>query len=93
MINTYRGAQKEMKLAHISDLHLGKTLYNYSLIEDQEYILDEIIKILVKKKIDVLMIAGDVYDKNVAPEAGFKSTPKVFKPAGKSQNQSPYNQR
>lgn len=61
-----------MKLAHISDLHLGKTLYNYSLIEDQEYILDEIIKILVEKKIDVLMIAGDVYDKNVAPEAGLK---------------------
>ena len=61
-----------MKLAHISDLHLGKTLYNYSLIEDQEYILDEIVDILIKKKVDVLMIAGDVYDKNVAPESGLK---------------------
>lgn len=61
-----------MKLAHISDLHLGKTLYNYSLIEDQEYILEQIIGILVEKKVEVLMIAGDVFDKNVAPEAGLK---------------------
>lgn len=61
-----------MKLAHISDLHLGKTLYNYSLIEDQEYILEQIVGILVEKKVDVLMIAGDVFDKNVAPEAGLK---------------------
>ena len=61
-----------MKLAHISDLHLGKTLYNYSLIEDQEYILEQIVGILVEKKVDVLMIVGDVFDKNVAPEAGLK---------------------
>lgn len=61
-----------MKLAHISDLHLGKTLYNYSLIEDQEYILEQIVGILVEKKVEVLMIAGDVFDKNVAPEAGLK---------------------
>lgn len=61
-----------MLLAHISDLHLGKTLYNYSLIEDQDYILDKIYNILVEKHVDVLMIAGDVYDKNVAPEAGLK---------------------
>ncbi len=61
-----------MLLAHISDLHLGKTLYNYSLLEDQEYILEEIVKILEEKKVDVLMISGDVYDKNVAPEGGLK---------------------
>ncbi|MCR4733805.1 MAG: exonuclease SbcCD subunit D [Treponema sp.] len=61
-----------MLLAHISDLHLGKSLYNYSLLEDQEYILDEIVDIIIEKKVDVLMIAGDVYDKNVAPEAGIK---------------------
>ena len=61
-----------MKIAHISDLHLGKSLYNYSLIEDQDYILDQITGILVEKKVEVLIIAGDVYDKNVAPEAGLK---------------------
>lgn len=61
-----------MLLAHISDLHLGKSLHNFSLIEDQKFILDEILDILKKKKVDVLMIAGDVYDKNIPPEAGIK---------------------
>ena len=42
-----------MKIAHISDLHLGKSLYNYSLIEDQDYILDQITGILVEKKNDI----------------------------------------
>ena len=61
-----------MRLAHISDLHLGKTLYNYPLIEDQEYILEKIAAVLVEQKVDVLLIAGDVYDRNVAPESGIK---------------------
>lgn len=61
-----------MKIAHISDLHLGKSLHSYSLIEDQDYILEQIAGILVEKKVEVLIIAGDVYDKNVAPEAGLK---------------------
>ncbi len=61
-----------MILAHISDLHLGKSLHNFSLIEDQDYILEQIAGILVEKKVDVLIIAGDVYDKNVAPEAGIR---------------------
>ena len=52
-----------MKIAHISDLHLGKNLHSFSLIDDQEYILLEIIKILREKKVDVLLIAGDIYDK------------------------------
>ena len=61
-----------MILAHISDLHLGKSLHNFSLIEDQDYILEQIAGILLEKKVDVLIIAGDVYDKNVAPEAGIR---------------------
>ena len=52
-----------MKIAHISDLHLGKNLHSFSLIDDQEYILLEIIKILREKKVDVILIAGDIYDK------------------------------
>lgn len=55
-----------MKIAHISDLHLGKNLHNFSLIEDQKYILDKIIDTLVKEKIQALIIAGDVYDKSIA---------------------------
>lgn len=61
-----------MKIAHISDLHLGKTLHNFSLIEDQEYILNQIVQKIVENKVEVLLVAGDIYDKNVAPEAGIK---------------------
>ncbi len=54
-----------MKLIHISDLHLGKMLYNYSLIEDQEYILHQILQIAENERADALLIAGDVYDKSI----------------------------
>ncbi len=62
--------EKKMKIAHISDLHLGKTLHGFSLIEDQKFILDEIVKILAEKKVDVLLICGDIYDKNIASVEG-----------------------
>ena len=54
-----------MKLIHISDLHLGKRLNEYSLTEDQEYILSQILSIIDYEKPDGVMIAGDVYDKSV----------------------------
>lgn len=54
-----------MKLLHTSDLHLGKSLLEESLIEDQKYILNEIIKIIKEENIDALLIPGDIYDKNI----------------------------
>ena len=54
-----------MKLMHISDLHLGKRVNEFSMIEDQEYILQEILQTAKKEKVDGLLIAGDVYDKAV----------------------------
>ncbi len=56
-----------MKLIHLSDLHLGKRLREYSLLEDQEYILTKIINIIDAEKPDGVLIAGDVYDKSVPP--------------------------
>ncbi len=53
-----------MKLAHISDLHIGKRVNEFSLIEDQEYILDEILSIIDQNHVDGIIIAGDVYDKS-----------------------------
>ena len=50
---------------HLSDLHLGKSILEQSLIEDQKYILDKIVEIIVEKDIDVVLIAGDIYDKSV----------------------------
>ena len=54
-----------MKLMHLSDLHLGKNIFEESMIDDQRYILDVIIDIVIKRGVDVVMIAGDVYDKVV----------------------------
>ncbi len=52
-----------MKFIHLSDLHLGKRLYGYSLIEDQEYILNQILKSIETEAPDGIIVAGDVYDK------------------------------
>lgn len=53
-----------MKFAHISDLHIGKRLCGFSLIEDQRYILSQITDIIENRKPDGVIIAGDVYDKS-----------------------------
>ena len=53
-----------MKLIHLSDLHLGKRLNEFSLIEDQKYILNQILDKISQLTIDGVIIAGDVYDKN-----------------------------
>ena len=52
-----------MKFAHISDLHLGKRIYQFSMIEEQKYILQQIVEIVTEEKVDGVLIAGDVYDK------------------------------
>ena len=56
-----------MKLIHLSDLHLGKRVNEYSMIEDQEYILTKIVNIIDEEKPDGVIIAGDVYDKPQPP--------------------------
>ena len=54
-----------MKLIHLSDLHLGKRVNEFSMLEDQKYILLEILRIIEEEKPDGVIIAGDVYDKSV----------------------------
>lgn len=56
-----------MKILHLSDLHLGKILQEQSLLEDQEYMLKKIEELIKEEKIDVVLIAGDVYDRSVPP--------------------------
>lgn len=57
-----------MKLIHISDLHLGKRLGEYSLYEEQADILGKILAIVDDEQPDAVMIAGDIYNKSVPPE-------------------------
>ena len=54
-----------MKFFHISDLHIGKQLYGYSLLADQEYVLAQILDMAKKEKPDALLVTGDIYDKPV----------------------------
>ena len=50
-----------MKLIHIGDLHLGKTFHKISIIEDQRYVLDQIVGLMKEQKANIV-IAGDVFD-------------------------------
>ncbi|MGX9134721.1 exonuclease SbcCD subunit D [Rummeliibacillus sp. JY-2-4R] len=56
-----------MKIFHTADWHLGKLVQGVSMIEDQEYILTEFIKDIDVEKPDVVIIAGDLYDRSVPP--------------------------
>ena len=51
-----------MKLLHIGDLHIGKRVNGFSLLEDQKHILNQILETIKSRKIDGLLIAGDIYD-------------------------------
>lgn len=54
-----------MKIVHLSDLHLGKRVNEFSMLEDQEYILKKIINIIDEQKPHAVILAGDIYDKSV----------------------------
>ncbi|MDO4393639.1 MAG: exonuclease SbcCD subunit D [Bacillota bacterium] len=54
-----------MKLVHLSDLHLGKQVNEFPMIEEQKYILAEIIRIIDESRADAVIVAGDIYDKSV----------------------------
>ena len=58
-----------MKLMHIGDLHLGKSLGDFDLTEDQEYLLDQLLEMVDQQAVDAVLIAGDVYDKAIPSEA------------------------
>lgn len=56
-----------MKLLHTSDWHLGRQLHGVSLLEDQAHVLEQIVDIARAKQVDVVVVAGDIYDRAVPP--------------------------
>lgn len=54
-----------MKFIHLSDLHIGKSVKNYSMEENQKDVLEQILKIIDEEKPDGVLIAGDIYDKDI----------------------------
>ncbi len=57
-----------MKLLHLADLHLGKRVNGFPMLEDQRYILERILAIVDAEAPQAVLIAGDVYDRTVPPE-------------------------
>lgn len=56
-----------MRILHLSDLHIGKIVLEQSMIEEQKYMLNQIIEVIRSEEIEVVLIAGDVYDRSVPP--------------------------
>ena len=54
-----------MKLLHISDLHIGKRVNEFSMLEDQKHVLAQILSLADTELPAAVLIAGDVYDKSV----------------------------
>ena len=57
-----------MRFLHIADLHLGRQLNDLSLLEDQKYILRQLLDIAARERVDAVLIAGDVYQRS-SPQA------------------------
>ena len=56
-----------MKIIHTSDWHIGKIVNEFSMIEDQKYILKKLIKLIEEENPQVIIIAGDIYDRSIPP--------------------------
>ena len=62
-----------MKLLHIADLHIGKVYREVSFLDDQIYLLDEIVNVCLEEKIDALLIAGDIYQNSIPGSDAIKA--------------------
>lgn len=56
-----------MKLFHLADLHIGKKVNGYSMIDDQRFVLDQVIARIRAERPDALILAGDIYDRRNPP--------------------------
>lgn len=61
-----------MKFLHMADLHLGKNVNDFSMIEDQKYILNEITEYIARENVDAVILAGDIFDRTVPSEEAVK---------------------
>lgn len=57
-----------MRILHLADLHIGKILNGYSMIEEQKYILSQILHIVDRYAVETVIIAGDIYDRSIPPK-------------------------
>lgn len=57
-----------MKILHTSDLHIGIRIYEYSMLEEQKHVLEQIVEVAKREQTDVTVIAGDVYDRSIGSD-------------------------
>lgn len=67
-----------MKIIHTGDWHIGKIVNEYHMTKDQEYILDKFLHIVQEEKPNAIIIAGDIYDRSVAPVEAVELLDKVL---------------
>ncbi|KAB8138550.1 exonuclease SbcCD subunit D [Gracilibacillus oryzae] len=67
-----------MKILHTADWHLGKLVHGIHMTEDQTKVLDQIMELIIRKEPDVLIIAGDLYDRSVPPREAVELLNQVF---------------
>ncbi|RYV02829.1 exonuclease sbcCD subunit D [Shewanella sp. OPT22] len=58
-----------MKFIHTSDWHIGRQLHNQSLLDDQAFVLEQIVELAQLHHVDAVVVAGDIYDRSVPPAA------------------------
>ncbi|HGF5053759.1 TPA: exonuclease SbcCD subunit D [Vibrio parahaemolyticus] len=68
-----------MKFIHTSDWHLGRQFHNVSLLEDQQAVLEQLIQYIENNPVDVVIVAGDVYDRSVPPTIAIELLNRVVK--------------
>ena len=56
-----------MKFIHTSDWHIGRQLHNQSLLDDQRFVLDQIVELASQHDVDAVVVAGDIYDRSIPP--------------------------
>lgn len=61
-----------MKILHLSDLHIGKKIFDRSLLEDQRYVLNQALQLIDLEKIDLVIISGDIFDTSIASAEAIK---------------------
>lgn len=54
-----------MRILHTADLHIGKTVNNFNMLEDQKYVLTQMVDIVKEKNVQAFIIAGDIYDRSI----------------------------
>ena len=67
-----------MRFIHTGDWHLGRAFYNTALIEDQQYVLEQFVACVAERKPDLVLIAGNVYDRAVPPTDAIKLLDKTL---------------